>query len=91
MAGRKEKLLIPLYKDLIIVMKGVVEFLLGSIQIRCLLCDSWMVAPNGTRPRKDGSVEAFICKNPNCKNEGHKTPKQFILITSYEFKKQLFK
>jgi transposase-like protein len=49
-----------------------------------------MVSPNGTRPRKDGRVDAFICKNPNCKNEGHKTPKQFILTTSYEFKKQVF-
>jgi len=90
MAGRKEKLLIPIYRDIIIVMKGITEMLLGNIQIRCPLCGSWMVAPNGSRPRKDGRVEAFICKNPNCKNEGHKTPKQFILTTSYGFKKRIF-
>ena len=90
MAGRKEKLLIPLYKDLIIVMNGVVEPLLDNIQVRCPLCGNWMISPNGTRTRKDGRVEAFICKNPNCKNEGHKTPKQFILTTSYKFKKQIF-
>ncbi len=71
-------------------MKGVVDLLLGNIQIRCSLCGSWMVSPNDTRPRKNGRVEAFICKNPNYKNEGHKTPKQFILTTSYEFKKQIF-
>ena len=71
-------------------MKGVVDLLLGNIQIRCSLCGSWMVSPNDTRPRKNGRVEAFICKNPNYKNEGHKTPKQFILTTSYEFKKQVF-
>ena len=90
MVGRKKKLLIPLYRDLIIVMKGVVDLLLGNIQIKCPLCGSWRVSPNGTRPRKDGRVEAFICKNPNCKNEGHETPKQFILTTSHEFKKQIF-
>ena len=90
MAGRKKKVLIPLYRDLIIVMKGVVDLLLGQIPIKCPLCGSWMVSTNGTRPREEGRVEAFICKNQECKNGDHKTPKQFILTTSYEFKKQIF-
>ena len=90
MVGRKKRVLTPLYRDLVIVMKGVVELLLGQIPIKCPLCGSRMVSTNGTRSRKDGRVEAFICKNPKCKNEGHKTPKQFILTTSYEFKKQIF-
>ena len=58
-----------------------------EIKIRCPECGSWMVGPNGTRKRKNGRVDAFICKNPECKNEGHETPKQFIVTTSYEFKK----
>lgn len=35
-------------------------------------------------------VKAFICKNPKYKNGDHKIPKQFILITSYEFKQLIF-
>ncbi|MHA1275263.1 MAG: hypothetical protein ACTSQS_17810, partial [Promethearchaeota archaeon] len=49
MAGRKKKELIPIFRDLIIIMKGVVDLMLGKIQIKCTLCGSWKVAPNGTR------------------------------------------
>ena len=90
MVGRKIKTLIPLYRDLIVGIKGVVELLLGNFQIKCPICGSWKVATNGSRPRKDGRVEAFICKNPECKNGDRKTSKQFILTTSYEFKKLIF-
>jgi len=90
MVGRKKKDLVPIFRDLIIIIKGVVELMLGQIQIKCPLCGSWKVSPNGTRPRKDRRVEAFICRNPNCKNEGYETPKQFILTTSYEFKQLIF-
>lgn len=90
MVGRKKKVVIPIFRELIIIIKGVVELMLGQIQIKCPLCGSWMVSSNGTRPRKDGRVEAFICKNPNCKNGDRKTPKQFILTTSYEFKRLIF-
>lgn len=90
MAGRKKKELTPIFRDLIIIMKGVVDLMLGQIQIKCPLCGSWKVSPNGTRPRENGRVEAFICKNPNCKNGDHKTPKQFIQTTSYEFKQLIF-
>ena len=90
MAGRKKRDLIPIYRDLFIVIQGVVELMLGQIQIKCPLCGSWMISTNGTRPRKNGRVEAFICRNENCKNGDHKTPKQFILTTSYEFKKLIF-
>ncbi len=90
MAGRKKRDLIPIYRDLFIVIQGVVELMLGQIQIKCPLCGSWMISTNGTRPRKNGRVEAFICRNENCKNGDHKTPKQFIQTTSYEFKKLIF-
>lgn len=90
MVGRRKKELTPIWRDLIIVMEGVMRLLLGKIQIRCPLCDSGMVSMNGTRPRKDGRVEAFICRNENCKNGDHETPKQFILSTSYEFRILIF-
>jgi len=64
--------------------------MLGQVQIKCPLCGSWMVSTNGTRPRKSKRIEAFICKNPECKNGTHKTPKQFGLTTSYEFKQMIF-
>lgn len=90
MAGRKKKDLIPIFRDVVIIIKGIIELMLGKIQIKCPLCGSWKVSTNGTRPRKGRRVEAFICKNPNCKNGDHKTPKQFILTTSYNFKKLIF-
>jgi len=90
MSGRKKKDYIPIYRDVIIIMKGVVELMLGQIQIKCPLCGSWMVSTNGTRPRKDKRVEAFICRTSKCKNGDHKTPKQFILTSSYEFKQLIF-
>ena len=90
MAGRKKKDLIPSFRDLIIIIKGMANLMLGQIQIKCPLCGSWKVTPNGTRPRKGRRVEAFICRNKKCKNGDHKTPKQFILTTSYEFKKLIF-
>jgi len=90
MAGRKKKVLIPIFRDLIIIMKGITDLMLGDIPIKCPICGSWKVAPNGTRPRENKRVEAFICRNPKCKNGDHKTPKQFILTTSYEFKRLIF-
>ena len=90
MAGRKKKEIIPIWRDFIIIIEGVVRLLLGKIQIRCPLCGSWEISTNGTRPRENTRKEAFICRNENCKNGDHKTPKQFILTTSYEFKKLIF-
>ena len=86
----EKKPLIPLYRDLHIVIQGVVQLILGQLQIKCPLCGSYKDSTNGTRLRKDGRVEAIICKNPNCRNGNHKTPKQFILTTSYEFKNLVF-
>lgn len=91
MVGRKKKEFIPIFRDLIIMVKGVGEVMIGDIQIKCPLCGSWKISTNGTRPRKKKRVEAFICTNPNCKNGNHETPKQFILTTSYEFKELIFK
>lgn len=75
MAGRRKKNISPIWRDIIIVIEGVVRLLLGNIQIRCPLCGSCMFSTNGTRPRKNGRKEAFICKNKNCKNGDHKNLK----------------
>ncbi len=90
MVGRKKREIIPIWRDIIIIIEGVVRLLLGKIQIRCPLCGSWKVSTNGTRPRENTRKEAYICRNENCKNGNHKTPKQFILTTSYEFKELIF-
>jgi len=63
---------------------------MGQIQIRCPLCGSWKVSTNSSRSRKNRRVKGFICKNHKCKNGNCKTPKQFILTTSYEFKELIF-
>ena len=62
------------------------RFSLGPINICCPACKTSIVGPYGTRGRKNDRVEVFQCKNSNCKNEDHKTAKQFILTTSYKFK-----
>lgn len=87
MTGRKFKDLIEIWHQIFITMVNGFNIPLIEIKIRCPECGSWMVGPNGTRKRKNGRVEAFICKNPECKNVGRKTPKQFIVTTSHEFKK----
>lgn len=87
MIGRKFKNLIEIWHQLFITMIDGLKIPLIEIKLRCPACGSWMVGPNGTRKRRYGRVEAFICKNPECKNEGRKTPKQFIATSSYEFKK----
>lgn len=90
MKGRNKKELIPMFRDVTIVTENGEEFTLKNLQIKCPICGSWKVSANGTRKRKDGRVEAFICRNSKCENGDHKTPKQFILTTSYEFKRLVF-
>lgn len=87
MIGRKFKDLIEIWHQIFITMIDGLKIPLIEMKMRCPVCGSWMVGTNGTRKRKNGRVDAFICKNPACKNEGRKTPKQFIATTSYEFKK----
>jgi len=87
MIGRKNKNLIELWHQIFITIINGLRIPLIEIKIRCPECGSWMVSPNGTRKRKNGRVDAFICKNLGCKDKGQKTPKQFIVTTSYEFKK----
>lgn len=78
--------LVEIWREILIVMMSGRQVPLFKIKICCPLCGSAKVSTNGTRKRKNGRVEAFICKNPKCKNGIKKTPKQFITSTSFEFK-----
>jgi len=82
----KTKKLVELWREILIVVVSGLQIPLLKIKIRCPLCGSAMVSTNGTRKRKNGRVEAFICRNPPCKNGTRKTPKQFVVSSSFEFK-----
>lgn len=86
MNGRKIKDLIELWHSSFVTTIDGLEIPLIKLKMRCPECGSWMVSPNGTRKRKNGRVDAYICRNPDCKDKGQKTPRQFIVTTSYEFK-----
>lgn len=62
-----------------------------KLQIKCPDCKSWMVGTNGTKMSGNKRVESFICKNPACLKErlkrGCKKARQFIVTTSYKYKK----
>ena len=62
------------------------SILIASIVILCPECHSSIISTNGTRKRLNSRVEVFICRNPRCASQTHKTPKQFILTTSHKFK-----
>ena len=67
------------------------KFLLATIVITCLVCQSTQVSTNGTRKRKVGRAEAFQCKNPNCEFlQHHKCGIQFLLSTSNLITEQIW-
>ena len=86
MIRKNAKKLVELWRDIFLVTISGCQIPLLKIKMRCPLCGSPHVSTNGTRKRKNGRVEAFICKNPACKNGTRKTPKQFVTSTSFEFK-----
>ena len=62
--------------------------LLSSLLICCPDCFSTDVVRNGSRPREDGPVAAFLCKNETCRlKRGKKTGRQFTVLTSGEITK----
>ena len=71
-------------------MTSGLEHPLFKIRIRCPDCGSGMVGTNGTKQTKNGRVELFICKNPECLkerlNQGFKKARQFVITTSFEYK-----
>ena len=55
------------------------------------MCGSPKVGPYGTHGRENTRVETFQCKARKCPHlKNHKTGKQFVLTTSYQFKELIF-
>jgi len=91
MVGRSKKVYIPLYRDVYIETEAKQRLLFATIQLLCPICQSALVGTFGTRKRKNGRVEYFQCKNPNCSFlENHKQGKQFQLTSSYKFKTEIW-
>ena len=86
MVGRNKKIYDSLWRPIEVQNKNGVRFPLGKIQLLCPTCGSPLIGEFGTHERKDIRVETFQCKNPDCTHlTSFKTPKQFILTTSYRF------
>ncbi|MEX2684954.1 MAG: hypothetical protein Q6373_025490, partial [Candidatus Sigynarchaeota archaeon] len=59
--------------------------LVSSLVICCPDCFSTDIVRDGSRPREDGPVAAFLCKNEACRiKRGKKTGRQFTVLTSGE-------
>jgi hypothetical protein len=91
MTGRNVTRLTKIWRMLFVVMMNEVQIPLMKIKIKCPDCKSVKVRPNGTKKSGNKRVESFICKNPACVKKRRKLAfkkgKQFIVTTSYEFKK----
>jgi len=62
--------------------------ILSNFLVCCPDCMSADISHNGTRPRENGRVDAFICNNLACRDKrGKKTGRQFTVLTSGEIKK----
>ena len=62
--------------------------ILSSFVICCPDCFSTDIVRNGSRPREEGPVAAFLCKNKACRlKRGKKTGRQFTVLTSGEIAK----
>ncbi len=86
MIGRTKKLYEPLWRSIKAQNKEGRRFSLGKIQLLCPVCGSCVVGEYGTHKRKFKRVETFQCKNTKCEHlAAFKTPKQFVLTTSYRF------
>ena len=91
MVGRKNSVYEPYWHPIEAQSKSGACFSLGMIQLLCPACGSSKVGPYGTHGRKNTRVETFQCKNRKCLHlKNHKTSKQFVLTTSYQFRELIF-
>ena len=91
MVGRKRKVYGSYWHPIEAQSESGACFSLGKIQLFCPVCGSPKVGPYGTHGRKNTRVETFQCKNRKCPHlNNHKTGKQFVLTTSYQFKELIF-
>lgn len=88
MGGRPKKHYTPLYRDVYLQTKSSLPYYLTTLPVLCPVCGSAQVGEFGTRKRKNGRVEYFQCKNPDCPFlRDHAYGKQFSLSGSYAFKR----
>ncbi len=91
MIGRKKKVYGTYWHPFEAQSESGARFSLGKIQLFCPVCGNPKVGPYGTHGRKNTRVETFQCKNRKCPHlKNHKTGKQFVLTTSYQFKELIF-
>ena len=91
MVGRKKRVYEPYWHPIEAQSESGACFSLGMIQLSCPACGSSKVGPYGTHGRKNTRVETFQCKNRKCPHlKNHKTSKQFVLTTSYQFNELIF-
>jgi len=91
MVGRKKRVYGPNWQPIEAQSESGARFSLGKIQLFCPVCVSPKVGPYGTHGRENTRVETFQCKNRICPHlKNHKTGKQFVLTTSYQFRELIF-
>jgi len=91
MVGRKKKVYGQLWRPIEAQSESGARFPLGRIQLFCPACGSAKVGPYGTHGRKTTRVETFQCKNSKCSHlKSHKTGKQCVITTSYQFRELIF-
>jgi len=91
MVGRKNSIYEPYWHPIEAQSESGACFSLGMIQLLCPACGSSKVGPYGTHGRKNTRVETFQCKSRKCPHlKNHKTSKQFVLTTSYQFNELIF-
>ena len=91
MIGRKKRVYEPYWHPIEAQSESGACFSLGMIQLSCPACGSSKVGPYGTHGRKNTRVETFQCKDRKCSHlKNHKTSKQFVLTTSYQFNELIF-
>lgn len=92
MTGRNKKIYRAVWRSVEAQNKKGVHFSLGKIQVFCPACRSPLVGGYGTHKRNIKRVETFQCKNQECIHlSKFKTPKQFVLTTSFKFQELIGK
>jgi len=91
MVRRKERVYRPYWLPIEAQSESGAFLLLWKIQLFFPVCGSPKVGLYGTHDRKNTRVETFQCKYRKCPHlKYHKTGKQFVLTSSYQFMELIF-
>jgi hypothetical protein len=90
MRGRPKKQYGDIHRPVYVELSKTTRILMAIILVVCPICGSALVGSNGTRRRKNGRVESFMCHNPDCPfREAHHHGKQFVLTKSGKFRAEV--